>query len=123
MRALVAEDNAALARVIGHTLTSRGFEVEVTRDGEEAWAAGGTREFDLVVTDHQMPRLTGLELCERLRAAGPNRQTPVLLLTAKGLELDSERLREEYGVADVVIKPFSPSALAEAATRHATALT
>lgn len=121
MRVLIAEDNAALARVIGHTLRQRGFDVEVARDGAEAWSAAEKQAFDLIVTDHQMPRLTGLEVCQRVRAAGPNRETPVVLLTAKGMELDAETVGEEYGVAEVMIKPFSPSVLGEVAERHAVA--
>ena len=119
MRALIAEDNAALARVIAHTLDGRGFEVAIARDGDEAWQFAQTKPFDLVITDHQMPRMTGLELAEKLKDCDLNRETPIILLTAKGLELDAERVRTQFGVVEVMIKPFSPTILGDAAARYA----
>jgi two-component system, chemotaxis family, chemotaxis protein CheY len=118
-RALVAEDNAALARVIAVTLRREGFEVVAACNGEEAWRQAQQQGFDLVVTDQQMPLMTGLELCERLRASATHRDTPVVLLTAKGLELEREEVRDRYGVAELLLKPFSPAALASLATEVA----
>ncbi|TWT40143.1 response regulator [Botrimarina hoheduenensis] len=116
-RALVAEDNAALARVIAFSLRKAGFETTITQDGAEAWEQAQANDFNLVVTDHQMPHLTGVELTERLRGLERYALTPIVLLTAKGLELDSERLAEEYRVAALLIKPFSPSELAKLVDR------
>lgn len=110
--ALVAEDNAALRRVIAFALGGCGFEVSAAPDGLEAWQIAQQRSFDLVVTDQQMPHLTGVELIDRLRGSERNGATPIILLTAKGLELDSESLRARYGVAAMLCKPFSPSRLA-----------
>ena len=110
--ALVADDNAALARVISFTLKKNGFDVRQAADGAEAWEYAQEEAFDLVVTDQQMPEMTGLELTTRLRESETHRETPIVLLTAKGMELDTDRLREEYGVTQLLIKPFSPTALA-----------
>lgn len=113
--ALIAEDNAALRRVIGFTLRGSGFDVTAAADGLLAWEAAEHTAFDLVVTDQQMPNLNGLELVERLRTSAPNQNTPVILLTAKGLELQQETVRDQYGVAAMLHKPFSPAQLAKLA--------
>jgi len=110
-QALVAEDNAALRRVIGFTLQKVGFQIASAADGLAAWREAEERAFDLVVTDQQMPVMTGLELIERLQGSDANRDTPVVLLTAKGLELDIDRVREKYRVAAMLAKPFSPAQL------------
>ncbi|MGL4514589.1 MAG: response regulator [Lacipirellulaceae bacterium] len=114
---LVAEDNAALARVISFTLARHGFNVTGARDGQEAWELAQKRRFDLVVTDQQMPRMTGLELCSRLNSLYGFAGTPIVLLTAKGLELEIDRVRSEHGVTELLLKPFSPAHLAETADR------
>ncbi|MEO1497064.1 MAG: response regulator [Planctomycetota bacterium] len=115
--ALVAEDNSALLRVIAFTLRKEGFVVTTASNGEAAWDVARSDTFDLIVTDYQMPRLNGLELVDRLREDERFATTPVVLLTAKGLELDADRLREEYGVAAVLIKPFSPTELGQLVSR------
>jgi CheY-like chemotaxis protein len=70
-----------------------------------------------VVSDEQMPRMTGRELCEQMRSNESYRATPVVLLTAKCLELDRNRLRGELGVAEILSKPFSPRQLVETLRR------
>lgn len=110
-RALIAEDNAALSRVIAFSLRKAGFATTVAADGAEALRHAELAEYDLVVTDHQMPHLTGVQLTARLREMDRFRDTPIVLLTAKGLELDADRLAADYGVAAVLIKPFSPTDL------------
>lgn len=110
-RVLIAEDNAALRRVIAFTLKGVGFETTAVADGLQAWEIAEQEEFDLVVSDQQMPHMNGLELIENLRCSQANATTPAVLLTAKGLELEFETLREKYGLAAMLPKPFSPSQL------------
>lgn len=111
-KALIAEDNAALRRVIGFTLRGRGFDVTAAADGAIAWESAEHEAFDLLVTDQQMPNMNGLDLVARLRDSTTNRDTPVILLTAKGLELEIDQVREQYGVDSMLHKPFSPAQLA-----------
>lgn len=108
-RILVAEDNRALARVTAFNLRRGGFEVTVARDGREAWEQLRQQHFDLVITDQQMPEMTGLELCAVMRDDEIHATTPIILLTAKGLELDIRQLEETFGVYRTYCKPFSPS--------------
>lgn len=119
---LVAEDNASLARVISFTLRKAGFDVCQTNDGAVAWDQAQQTTFDLIVTDQQMPEMNGLELCTRVREQPQHAAVPIVLLTAKGMEIDSERVKESYGVTEMLLKPFSPTRLAQIAL-EATQLT
>ncbi len=108
---LVADDNRVMLNIVRFNLERAGFAVTVARDGCEAWKllqAGGV---DLLITDYQMPRINGEELCRRLREDPSLSNLPAIMLSAKGLELDLARLREELGLHEVVFKPFSPSCL------------
>lgn len=108
---LVADDNRVMLNIVRFNLERAGFAVTVARDGSEAWKllqAGGV---DLLITDYQMPRMNGEELCRRLREDPSLSNLPAIMLSAKGLELDLARLREELGLHEVVFKPFSPSCL------------
>lgn len=78
-RVLVAEDEAALRRLTVLLLRSSGYAVVGVEDGEAAWDALNREPFDLVVTDHCMPRLSGLELLERLRNSGMD--VPVIMVS------------------------------------------
>lgn len=111
---LVVEDNAAMATVIQFNLEKAGFHVSVARNGRVALDLAQEAEFDLVITDHQMPEMTGCELCERLRGMREYAHVPILLLTAKGLELDLPKFEQEFGVAMTFHKPFSPAEVVQA---------
>jgi DNA-binding response OmpR family regulator len=109
---LVVEDNRALNRVVQTVLQNAGYQVSVAHDGEAAWALARDRNFDLIITDQQMPKLGGVEFCHRIRQSeGANRSTRIFMLTAKGLELDLAKLKTELNITDVFAKPFSPSEL------------
>jgi CheY-like chemotaxis protein len=110
-KVLVAEDNPALAGVVRYNLQRAGFDVTVARNGSEALEAAGRTSYDVVITDQQMPELTGTELCAALRRREEYRETPIIMLTAKGLELDIEGLRQRLGVWAALPKPFSPAEL------------
>lgn len=111
---LVAEDNAALASVIRFNLQRAGFRVMVGTDGRQAWELAQSEEFQVVVTDQQMPEMTGCELCRLLRQHEAYRTTPIIMLTAKGLELELPRLRDELGITATFLKPFSPKEVVQA---------
>jgi CheY-like chemotaxis protein len=110
-KVLVAEDNPALSGVVRFNLQRAGFDVAVARNGREAFQAACQTAFDVVLTDQQMPEMTGTELCVKLRRRQEYSETPIIMLTAKGLELDLDYLREELGVSAALPKPFSPTEL------------
>lgn len=111
---LVAEDNAALARVVSFNLERAGFHVTIANNGRDAWELAQESPFDLILTDQQMPEMTGVELCRLLRGHASYTHTPIIMLTAKGLELELPRLRAELGIAATYIKPFSPKDILQA---------
>ncbi|HVK85251.1 MAG TPA: response regulator transcription factor [Kofleriaceae bacterium] len=104
MRILVVEDEPSLRDGIVDLLGGDGHEVTAVGDGVAGVEAGLRDPFDLVVLDLMLPRLDGMEVCRRLRAARPG--LPILMLTARGSEDDKVRGLME-GADDYVTKPFS----------------
>lgn len=110
-RILACDDATVITRAISLKLSRVGYDVETVADGLMGWEAVQREAPDLVITDLQMPRMDGLELTEKLRNHGPTRDVPVILLTAKGFELNQEELIARYNLTAVLSKPFSPSEL------------
>jgi two-component system, OmpR family, response regulator len=103
MRILIVEDEAQIASDIAGALTMAGYVPEVAGDGEEAWFRGETETFDGIVLDLGLPKLDGLSVVKRLRAAGI--ATPILILTARGAWM--ERVEGiDAGADDYLRKPF-----------------
>lgn len=107
----VCDDEPHILLAVSLKFSKAGFQVTSANDGQAAWEAIQRDPPQLVITDLQMPRLDGLGLIKRLRAAPELHSIPVILLTAKGFELDEEELRAEYGLLQVFCKPFSPREL------------
>lgn len=110
-RILVVEDNLAMLGVIRFKLDRAGFRVAGADCGQTAWELLSRNDFDLVVADFQMPGMTGGELCRRMRKDARLAEIPLILLTAKGFELDVEHYRNVESVTAVIFKPFSPRKL------------
>ena len=110
-RILLCDDEIHILRAMEFKLKKGGYEVEITTDGEEAWEAIQKRKPDMLITDCQMPRLSGLELIDRLRNNPQTAAIPVFMLTAKGYELSQELLFNQLRVLRIVAKPFSPREL------------
>lgn len=108
---LVVEDNRVTADVLQFYLERVGYNVAVAYDGAEALRMLDDGRFHLVVTDYSMPGMDGRELCLQMRRRDRYARAPVVMVTAKGPELDLPRLREELGLVEVFSKPFSPMAL------------
>ncbi len=110
-RIVVADDESHITRAINMKLSKAGFDIETASDGQVAWEAIEREMPALLITDYQMPRLDGLELCRRVRADEATKDLPIVLLTAKGFELDEGEMKAEYGITKIVVKPFSPREL------------
>ncbi len=108
---LVVEDNAALSGVVCFNLVRAGFQVTSVNNGRHALETLQKGSFDLVLSDQQMPLMTGIQLCEHLRQLPAYRRTPFILLTAKCMEIDTVRLQQNPGISVALPKPFSPSEL------------
>lgn len=105
---LVAEDDPVFRRVLEFTLKREGWSVYAAPDGQTAWDALNSQDFDFLITDQQMPRMTGLELLERKQANPQLKLIPTILCTAKCFELDGSQLMESFSLVDILHKPFSP---------------
>ena len=113
-RVIVADDNFALANVVRFHLGRAGHDVTVVKNGKDVLEKLRAEQFDLLITDQQMPFRTGLEVCSEVRENIPHCQgMPIVLLTAKRLEMEVESLEQKYGISRVFSKPFSPSELVE----------
>jgi two-component system response regulator MprA len=104
MRVLVVDDEPAVRQALDRALRFEGYETEMAADGLGALSAMAERRADALLLDVAMPRLDGLEVCRRLRAAGD--ATPILLLTARVAV--SERVAGlDAGADDYLVKPFA----------------
>jgi two-component system phosphate regulon response regulator PhoB len=107
---LVVEDEDALATLLQYNLEKDGYRVTVAGDGEEAMHLVEESPPDLVVLDWMLPKVSGIEVCRRIRARAESRNLPVIMLTARGEE--SDRIRGlDTGADDYVSKPFSMTEL------------
>ncbi len=112
MHILVVDDEPAIRDIVARVLEHAGFKVDVAADGELAWEAAERHRYDLIITDEQMPRLSGCGLIERLRRAGA--APPVLMMTGVGIRLQET----EQGPPDgFLAKPFAFSSLLKEAHR------
>ncbi len=103
---LVVEDEEALAQLLKYNLEKEGYRVSVAMDGEEALVVADESNPDLVVLDWMLPKAPGIEVCRRLRARQESRNTPIVMLTARGEE--SDRVRGlDMGADDYITKPFA----------------
>lgn len=103
----------AVAAVTEFVLSQAGCEVTVAGDGAAAWGQLNAGNFAMVVSDEQMPHLTGLELRHRMLCQGRLREIPFILVTAKRWELDERKSIDELAITRLVQKPYSPIKLAE----------
>jgi CheY-like chemotaxis protein len=109
-RILVADDEEYIVRVVSFKLESAGYEVVEAIDGADAWSKVRAGGIDLVLTDHQMPLMTGLELAGRINADPATPHIPVIMLTARGFRLDAEEIVASR-IVELIAKPFSPRGL------------
>ncbi len=107
---LVVEDEDSLATLLQYNLEKEGYQVTVAADGEEALIQVDERLPDLVILDWMLPKLSGIEVCRRLRQRTETRNCPIIMLTARGEETDRVR-GLDTGADDYIAKPFSMTEL------------
>jgi CheY-like chemotaxis protein len=106
---LLADDDAQMRRLVRTVLEREGFRVLEAEDGLDTLEAIDTQSIDLILLDHDMPRLTGLGVLEELRARVTTASLPVIMLTARTDDTESEAL--ELGAQDYLTKPVQPRSL------------
>jgi len=110
-RILLCDDELHILRAAEFKFKRAGYEVVLACDGQEGWERICQQRPDVVVTDCQMPRLSGLALAERIRTTPETADLPIIMLSAKGFELSADELRSCYGIRCLMAKPFSPREL------------
>ena len=104
MHILVVEDDPRIAAFVTRGLEESGYAVSVAHDGENGFLAARYNDYDLIVLDLMLPKMDGIEVARKLRAAG--KATPILMLTARDTEKDKIR-GLDVGADDYLTKPFS----------------
>ena len=103
MKILVVDDEKLLVKGIKFNLENDGYEVAAAYDGEEAVELAKSGDFDLIILDIMMPKMTGLEACMHIREFS---NVPIIMLTAKGEDMD-KLIGFEQGTDDYLTKPFN----------------
>lgn len=102
-RALVVDDEKLIVKGIRFSLEQDGMEVDCAYDGEEAVTYARDNQYDIILLDVMLPKLTGFEVCQQIREFS---SVPIIMLTAKGDDMD-KILGLEYGADDYITKPFN----------------
>ena len=109
---LVVDDEIYIVHILDFSLGMEGYEVITALDGEQALEKARAEKPDLIVLDIMMPKLDGYETCKMLKGEDGTREIPVILLSAKGRNVD-QKIGFEVGADDYITKPFSPRKLVE----------
>ena len=107
---LIAEDEASLTTLLRYNLEKEGFRIFTAQDGDEALLLAAEETPDLILLDWMMPKVSGIEVCRRLRGRAETRNVPIIMLTARGEEADRVR-GLDTGADDYITKPFSMTEL------------
>lgn len=103
---LIVEDEDALSTLLEYNFSKEGYDTAIAEDGEEALLIAEERAPDLILLDWMLPKLSGVEVCRRLRRRKETVSTPIIMLTARGDETDKVT-GLDYGADDYLVKPFS----------------
>lgn len=102
-KVLVVDDEKLIVKGVRYSLEQDGMEVDCAYDGEEALQKIKDKEYDIILLDVMLPKLTGFEVCQQVREFS---NVPIVMLTAKGEDMD-KILGLEYGADDYITKPFN----------------
>jgi len=108
---LVCDDEAHILHAVSFKLSTGGFEVAQAGNGREAIAWLEAHTPDFIITDYQMPDVDGFALCEFIRSRPETADVPIIMLTAKALELSEDAVKRKFGLEALLMKPFSPRGL------------
>jgi DNA-binding response OmpR family regulator len=109
-RVLIVDDDPDIQRLVSYNLTQAGFEVATAETGRKALESVQKHPPDLIILDLMLPDVDGMEVCRTLRQRELSRRIPIVMLTARGDEIDRV-IGFELGTDDYVMKPFSPREL------------
>jgi CheY-like chemotaxis protein len=109
-KVLVVDDEIHIVHVVAIKLRNNGYVVETANNGADAYELALKDKPDIIVTDFQMPVMTGMELVEKLRQNEETKNIPIIMLTARSFAIPKEK-QEQLKISDCLSKPFSPREL------------
>jgi len=109
---LAVDDSPSMRKMVSFTLTGAGYQVVEAVDGQDAYEKAQSQNFDLVLTDQNMPRMDGLGLTRKLRDHPQFKTVPILMLTTESSDLMKQAGRSA-GATGWLVKPFDPAKLLE----------
>ena len=109
---LAVDDSASMRQMVSFTLKNAGYNVVEAVDGQDALEKANTRDFDLVLTDQNMPRMDGIGLTKKLREHPKFKSTPILILTTESSD-QMKQAGRSAGATGWLVKPFDPKKLIE----------
>ncbi len=116
-KVLIADDEAHVVRILQRTLERAGFQVESCPNGEAALARLREEPPDVLISDVQMPRMGGRELCQRIQAEWPDRRFPIVVITSRP-EYEERAWSHDIDNLYFMEKPISPRRLVALLERH-----
>ncbi len=111
-KVLIVDDEIHIVHVVAIKLRNNDYEVISAENGAEAFKLACTEKPDIIVTDFQMPVMTGLELVEKVRQCDEIKDIPVIMLTARSFAIEDQQ-KEQLLISRCLSKPFSPKELLE----------
>ena len=111
-RVLVVDDEVHIVHVVAIKLRNNDYDVISAENGAEAFELACSEKPDIIVTDFQMPVMTGLELVEKVRQCDAIKDVPVIMLTARSFAIEQQQ-QEDLQISQCLSKPFSPKELLE----------
>lgn len=109
-KVLVVDDEIHIVHVVAIKLRNNGYEVLTASNGAQAYELACNEKPDIIITDLQMPVMTGAELVEKLRQNETTKDTPVIMLTARTFAIEDEQ-KKKLQISEFISKPFSPKEL------------
>jgi two-component system alkaline phosphatase synthesis response regulator PhoP len=111
-RVLLVDDEPSIIKTVGKRLELAGYEVLTALDGQDGLAKAKVGRPDVIILDLMMPKLSGFEVCNALKADPAYKHIPIIIFTGKGQEMD-ERLCRELGAEAYISKPHDATTLLE----------
>jgi len=115
MRILIVDDSSTMRRIIGNVVMQLGFSKEdfdEAEDGVKAWKLLGESQYDVILTDWNMPNMNGLDLVKKTRSEGNHTKTPIIMITTEGGKGEVITALKA-GVNNYIVKPFNAEILKE----------
>ncbi|MEI8611336.1 response regulator [Enterovibrio sp. Hal110] len=107
---LAADDSVSIRQMVSHTLKEAGYQVETANDGAEALSKAKSGDYDVIISDVNMPNMDGLEFVRQVRAVPQYKFTPILMLTTE-TSAEKKSMGKSAGATGWIVKPFNPDTL------------